>query len=299
MKKVIFKLATLVMCFAILTSPMVACAASDVTVAIGTASIDVVADGTSVEVPVTISTTQTGTIDAMTLSFETDDGITLKSASISDYNTSYFVPDHTVNSNYLSWESNYENPGNTYGDVDIISPVTVTLTFSVTDTSIAKDYNICLKDNDAKKTYFGFNIQANEYNLDDISTTAGKISVTGGTPVATYPQYSGNEAMTGEEVFASDSIFTDTPITSASKSFTVFGKASQALASGEYGIKVTANDDKVYTFKGLAPVAKDGIWAIKIVSPDGTFHFADNETTLTTKSIVTFEKDVTTNVTID
>lgn len=131
--------------------------------------------------------------------------------------------------------------------------------------------------------------------LEKINNPCSKTIKFGST---TYPSYSNEETFDGSESFASSDAFKDTTIDANTKAFTVFGKATQTLGIGEYGIKVTANDDKTYTFKGLKEVAKDGLWAIKVVSPDGTFKFADGET-LTTKSIQTFEKGTFTDVSMN
>ena len=61
------------------------------------------------------------------------------------------------------------------------------------------------------------------------------------------------------------------------------------MPAKSYGIKVVSGG-KTYVFRGIAPVAENGVWAIKVVSPDGTFSFKDSGTlSATAGDITTFE----------
>ena len=96
-------------------------------------------------------------------------------------------------------------------------------------------------------------------------------SVAAGSTEPEYPYVENDEVFT-------DGTYAGITTTADTKAIAVFGKAPEGgLEAGAYGAKVVMGG-KTFKFAGLADVEAGKVWAVKIVSPDGTFAFSDGTT---------------------
>lgn len=120
-------------------------------------------------------------------------------------------------------------------------------------------------------------------DVDNYTYVNASVDVTKGSTEPTYPTIDTEETFTAGENIGGITATNDT------KAISVFAKATKALEANSYGIRVVSGG-KTYVFRGIAPVAENGVWAIKVVSPDGTFSFKDGGTlSATSEYITTFE----------
>lgn len=116
-----------------------------------------------------------------------------------------------------------------------------------------------------------------------VTNVEANFTITSGSSEPTYPVIDAEETFTAGENIGGITATDDT------KAISVFAKANKALEANSYGIRVVSGG-KTYVFRGIAPVAENGVWAIKVVSPDGTFSFKDGGIlSATSENITTFE----------
>jgi hypothetical protein len=104
----------------------------------------------------------------------------------------------------------------------------------------------------------------------DVGTT---VTVAANTPAEpTFDVKDDEEVFEAGNIVGKDGKTIET--TANTKSIAVFSKATKDLAAKEYGVKIIVGD-KTYTFPGLEALTSGQSWAVKIISPDGTFNFAN------------------------